>query len=867
MKRGLVLSLVGVSLLSLGAAGASATVAVEYCSDPKFEADLYLRPVGTFEVYTAAAPGCSVEARQLAEAGVPGTGWLECLILLGLAAGLGVAAARWRAAPAQVAVLALLALAFAGLGGENLTRILTVRGALADGHDALQRQAPGDALAAVSSALGHQQAAWLPRLAFWQVAIEQPELGALQEQTGICAVADALSQGETSDAVRFLTDFPIRSDAGREAHLAALTRDAKALLAAGETAAPVHRSVRALTLQPDLEPLLGNLSIARYHHAETLVRAGDADAGLQLAKELDTPGSAIPRPDGEAMRGFAARAVARGLLENPQTADTRGAVAVLEEAHGYALDHGRTFVFIDCDLAAALEADALLQLVQKQPGAAVEALDRSDELVPERDVVKELRPKALLAHGSQLLQERRFEPAIHNLRRAFDETGGNDETIRQTLGLAWFSSGGDAHEQGRLDDAITAYQEAVAVIPQDENVRFSLGEALTTRADDAFKTGRVAPAAADLEQAAEASPKHRQAACERLRYVPGMSDRIAAIRSSAGFLQAPEVAGEVPRDLDGDGRVDRAVYYGPDRDTPVAVAPPMRGSRPAAELAITSQPSAGGTPGTSANGTSAGGTPIAVLRDLNRDGSFDERVEYQNGSLSDLWTDVDGDAVPDVRGRLKLNYRDAFELNQQPLSGRVMMQIKGGVIAAAQDFFSDPDAYLILKKNWSYLGRTSTSMDSYYPNWYEGIALDYKYGDRVRLELWDEDLFDDDLIDIYETAQLPSSGVYQFANRKAAIEIDVRPSKLPEGHRVDFDAPLVNANVFRDSPTAVPEVADIVAGARGAETTTRAIQWATKAAVIHVLLPRLLPKAKGWQKFAAELVLEHAVLDPAMGLD
>ncbi len=851
MKR-LVLSLLGAGLLGFGAAAASATVAFEYCGDPEYEADVYLRPVGAFDVYVVSAPACSLEARQLAKVKVPSYGWLECLVLLGFAAGLGVAAARFRTAPAPLAVLALLATICAGLGGENLTRILLVRGALADGHGAVQRGAPGDALAAVSSARRRQQAAWLPRIAFWDVAIEQLELGALQESAGICAVADALGRGETTDAVRFLTDFPIRTDAGREAHLAALTHDTQALLAAEETAAPVRRSVRALTLQPDFEPLHGNLSIARYHHTEALVRAGDAQAGLDLAKELEAPGSAIPLQDREAMRGYAARAVARERLGDPQTADTQTAVAVLEDAHAYALDHGRTFVFIDCDLAAALEADALLKLVRKQPGAAVEALDRSDRLVPERDVVKELRPQALLAHGSQLLQGRRFEPAIHSLRRAFDETGGKDDTIRQTLGLAWYSSGGDAHEQGRLDEAITAYQEAVAVIPTDENVRFSLGEALTDRADTAFKAGRVTPAADDLEQAAKYSPTHRPAARERLRYVPGMAERIAAIRTSAGFIQAPQVAGELPRDLDGDGRVDHAVYYGPDHGTPVAVAPPKRGARPPAELAITSR-------------SPAGGAAVAVLRDLDRDGSFDERIEYRGGNLSDLWTDVDGDSMPDVRG-IEFN-RDAFEFNQQSLSGRVMMHVKGGVIAAAQDFFSDPDAYLILRKNWAYVGSTSTSLNTYYPTWHQGIVLDYQYGDRVRLELWDEDLFDDDLIDVYETTQLPATGIYQFAGRKAAVEIDVTPARLPEGHHVEFDAPLVSSNVFRENPTAVPEVADIVAGARGAEATTRAVQWVTKAAVVHVLLPRLLPGATGWQRFAAELVVEHAVLNPAMGLD
>ena len=195
------------------------------------------------------------------------------------------------------------------------------------------------------------------------------------------------------------------------------------------------------------------------------------------------------------------------------------------------------------------------------------------------------------------------------------------------------------------------------------------------------------------------------------------------------------------------------------------------------------------------------------------------------------------------------------------------MHVKGGVISSVEDFFSDPDAYLRLKKNSRNIGRTSTSMDTYYPTWYEGVTLDYKFGDRVRLELWDEDLFSDDLIDVYETAQLPTSGIYQFASRKAAVEVDVRPSTLPEGYQVAFDAPAVNANIFRDHPTAVPVVADIVAGARGAEATTRAIQFVTKAVVLNVLLPRLLPRASGWQRFAAELVVEHGVLDPAMGLD
>ncbi len=661
---------------------------------------------------------------------------------------------------------------------------------------------------------------------------------------------DSPQRGETQTAVKLLDEFPIVSAVGRDANLAALTQDARASLEQSETEPAMLASRRALSLRPDSEELQGNLSVARYHHAVALVRDHQSDAGLELAKELDAAGSAIPVPDREAVRGYASQAVARSSLEDPSSADPSRAVSVLEEAHGYASANGRSYPFIDCDLAGALEADAVLKLAREQPGPAVDALDRSDELVPRRQIVKVLRPQALLAHGTQLLGDRDFEPAITQLRRAHEETDGKDERIRQSLGLAWYSKGAAEHQQENLDQAITDFREATEVIPEDENVRFSLGEVLFARADKALEVGWTDGAAEDLEEAARVSSRHRTGARQRLQYIPGMNNRLAAIRSAPGWLRIPDVSGEVPRDLDGDGDFDRVAYYGPGSDTPVAVAEPVRGSRPPSQLVFTSQ--------------GAGSNALAIVRDLDGDGRFDERTEYEGQEISGFLTDVDGDAWPDVRG---IDFQPhGFEFRQQALSGRLMMHVKGGVVGTNEDFFTDPDAYLILKKNSYQVGRTSADQDTHYPTWYQGIVLDYKHGDRVRLELWDEDFLFDDFIDHYETTELPTSGVYEFSRRKAAVEIDVSPSRLPEGHQIAYDPPAVHPNVFRDRPTAVPEVADIIANARSSEATTRAIQWVTKAAVTEVLLPRLVPNAARWQVFLLQLVVEHAVLDPAMGL-
>jgi hypothetical protein len=273
----------------------------------------------------------------------------------------------------------------------------------------------------------------------------------------------------------------------------------------------------------------------------------------------------------------------------------------------------------------------------------------------------------------------------------------------------------------------------------------------------------------------------------------------------------------VPKDSDVDGAAEGVVYYGADPAKPLAVGElSQRHLEPVRLLLLDNQQDA-----------------QVIWRDHDGDGQLDERTTYSGGDASNLIIDVDSDWRPDVQ----VDFQDGQEFARYPLSGRMLMVMDDGVVGDMWlDIFSKADAYVKLFHNYELKFVSDTVSNSNFPIWNQGVVVHFRHGDRIGLELWDQDVItSDDLIDEYSTSSLPSSGIYRFDGGKAAIRMSVTPSELPEGHEVYMEAPDVEGNYFLDHPSAVEEYGELIAMAEADAVRAQVMQVVAKGVVFSVI--------------------------------
>lgn len=674
--------------------------------------------------------------------------------------------------------------------------------------------------------------AWLGRA---PSPIDAIPIAAAREANAAAAIVAALGRGDADEAVERVDWFP--AGASTKPRFAAV--------------ALAHRGHHRL-IQAHYEAASADLRAARALHASDALEQGRCAADLHLAIDL---GLRADRRVEDIATTLGARCAppvaARVLLEtlraraaylDPAGPTSDEVVGRLEAAWALAQTRDLAPTYLACELAATLEARGVAHLHGTRSDAAVRDLDRSLGLVPGRPGAEKVLAGALYALAVDQLKTPRVREAAQALMRARTLHEAPLARIDALLALVGLAAGVECLEADEPGAAVEYLEAALVAAPDEIRVSETLGDARLAFARNLLADERFDEATQQLEQIARSTTGARAEAVAQLATVTGASTRLSRLRAAPPWLSVPVFHGEVARDVTGDGVPDRYVYFAPGTSTVRMLADrPDDGGAPRRWVVVTDD-----------------GTPTRALDDTNGDGRVDQTVSLDGeGEPASARADVDGDGLPDVDVSF---FGGAFP-RESPLSGHIMLTVHDAVVDADMDFWSRPDVYVVVSKNGRTLMRTSVVEDSNYPVWGGGVAIDFRYGDSVSLEGYDEDLFNaDEFIDSYRFGGLPTSGVYAFSDRKLAVRVSVRPSTLPEGYTTPSTVHDTASNVFRRHPERYPEVLDIVAGARRREAAAQVKATVLTFAASELLLARLLPlRAVRWARLRPLLQLGRTV--------
>jgi hypothetical protein len=321
-------------------------------------------------------------------------------------------------------------------------------------------------------------------------------------------------------------------------------------------------------------------------------------------------------------------------------------------------------------------------------------------------------------------------------------------------------------------------------------------------------------------------------------------------------VDLPEVVGELPEDLDGDGEADRLLYYRAGEAGAIVMA--EVDARGRERLLLFEEP---------------GSRKVAAMvRDLDGDSRYDDVTRFVDGSLAEIQIDQDRDGEPDFLQR----FVDGREVHRESKAKKLGMRFRSAQIAQHDVQFGRfgvgrPDAYLQVHKNGELLFRTSAIHDTHFPTWNEGVAVDWRPGDRIDLLMWDQDRDvlwienKDDFIDSMSIWDRPESGVYDFDRRRASMELRVEPTDRPEGYPLQSEAPPAE-NIFRDRPWMAPESRDVYLTANRMELQADVTDYLISEIGSQIIVRRILPRAgpTGW---IASFAVQQLVFTPLVGED
>jgi Ca2+-dependent lipid-binding protein len=74
-----------------------------------------------------------------------------------------------------------------------------------------------------------------------------------------------------------------------------------------------------------------------------------------------------------------------------------------------------------------------------------------------------------------------------------------------------------------------------------------------------------------------------------------------------------------------------------------------------------------------------------------------------------------------------------------------------------------PDPFVKVYVDNQEIYDTSVIKDTTSPNWNESFSFSYEYGQNIKIEVWDKDLWDDDLIGNWHGTSLPDEEL-RFGN-------------------------------------------------------------------------------------------------------
>ncbi len=250
-----------------------------------------------------------------------------------------------------------------------------------------------------------------------------------------------------------------------------------------------------------------------------------------------------------------------------------------------------------------------------------------------------------------------------------------------------------------------------------------------------------------------------------------------------------------------------------------------------------------------------------VLKDSDSNGQLDTS-EITEGVNRRVLVESDGDYRLDA----ELLFNEKREkIDEKHYSGRVLVHIPHGVIADSHDLISKPDAYLKVSLNNTYVGQTGIINNDQTPSWNQAFVQNYRKDDCLYVSMWDYDPLDpDDRIDDFKLCDFSKSGILYGLNDKAAIQVKVEPTTLPEGVYDVKSVEQIKASPFSysDFVNAPPKLQSMLDRAKMAEENSDTMSSIAIEVAPLIITPMLGIEgigAKGLSRFLIGPVVDAGI--------
>lgn len=512
-----------------------------------------------------------------------------------------------------------------------------------------------------------------------------------------------------------------------------------------------------------------------YEYAIYLNKIGEFDKSINLLSKLNVEDTIDDYDDFAWLVAY--QEELKSNFENNQL-NFAATEKMRDIATKYRLFSERSSPFINnyfrCELSEIHLNLARWHLASKNADVAIAEINTAHSLVKPDENTNKLLSQSLNLRGIQEFENGSIDNSISSFTNALNSDKLNEE-LKCRLALAQMTKAKNLAYVGQFSDTYQLTDDALLNCPND-TLEEMKAEIIVFEAQWSLRRGKLGIARELLGLVKDS--EHRELA-NRAKILLNDSDK--AKSRYRKLIEASKWAGRIPRitgsicNIDPTtGKCDSIILYDGDRQIGEA-------RLDFSYVEINDFDS------------------TILLRDTLLDGRFDT-YDYTDAKQTRRLHEKDGDylldreVVFDNRGNITKN---------EKYSGRIFMKFPSGAIRQGCDNFSSCDAYLIVSKNGQYLGSTRPAINTQFPVWNTGAALDFKKGDVVTVTMMDYDEKElinffidlsntvigteidreaDDFIDYFQfTNSLPITGDVVGLEGIATLYVEVSPTTAPPG--------------------------------------------------------------------------------------
>jgi len=434
----------------------------------------------------------------------------------------------------------------------------------------------------------------------------------------------------------------------------------------------------------------------------------------------------------------------------------------------------RTSTILSCDLAGLYNISGTASINAGETDKSITEFLSAEALLKDGPYTKQMLPVAYTANGHAKLAAGDNIESLNSFKSAYEREGTKERGCNVSLALNAVAV--DQADNRDYKKAFESLQTADSYCKELEQTKFTraalhlsqgeyaMGNGLFSKADSHFQ---LASAHASLKDIAR---NHRNS-------IPYLSDIYKKLNEIRGVGKFPKLNGVICST--GDIFCENILLIKDNESYGVA-------NYAFNEMYFDDDRQAGS---------------YVIITDSDNDSYF-EQWTYASKYAENVYFDLDYDYRPDWLTR----YSEGTQVEERALSGIVSVRFSAAINNAA-DAFSEPDTYLVVKKNGYLIGRSHTVNNNTYPSFQNSFVINYKFRDRVSIAVHDKDIFFDDLIDTTDLEDLPETGYLSTKRKRVALAMKVIPSDQPEGVYIHADD-KGNINPF-EAPSWLNESSDI----------------------------------------------------------